>query len=183
VDWLQFGLCRDNTGDERDKLSDAERDAIAQAIVPWLDRGLELLRNSVADYDVVQPALDYLTILYLSSSDGDDPVRTPASDVQYEACRDWLQETRRVCNEMALAGPGRRRAEEVLWERAATEQALIDGLPRRYHDSNLGVSIMFGESAFELVRRNAMLMTSYAEELPTCQRRVDKRRRSGLGAF
>jgi hypothetical protein len=180
IDRMQYGLCRDNTGDDSHKLSRMETLSVQETVAACIENGLDLLRNSVVDYDLVQPVLDYMTMLYLSSQD-DDPIITPPSVAQYEACRDWLQETRRVCNEMTEGGSAQRHAEEILRQKVAAEDALDRGFTRKYHDAHLGVSVIFGDSVIELAERNADMMRAYAEYLPICKRRVDSWDRRAIG--
>jgi hypothetical protein len=182
VDCIQYVLCRDNTGREEDELSKAEGDSISERITFCVENGLQLLRAAVADYDLVQPVLDYVTALYLCPDGLNDPIIAPASIMQYEACRDWLHETKRMCNEMPAGGSAQRYAEEIHRQKWAAEEALNKGFTQKLVDVHNGVAVLVGTSVLELAERNADTMRSYAAHVPICERRLDSWDRRGIWA-
>lgn len=182
VDCVQYVLCRDNTGREEDKVSKAEVESISERITFCVENGLQLLRNTVVDYDLVQPVLDYVTALYLCPGGLDDPIIAPASIMQYEACRDWLHETKRICNEMPAGGSAQRYAEEIYRQKCAAEEALDKGFTKKLVDVDNGVALLVGKSVLELAERNADAMRSYEVHLPICKRRLDSWDRRGIWA-
>ncbi len=159
--------------DKSVQLSSEDQEFAELAAGRSLDIGIDLLRNSVQDYDFVQPALDYMAKAY-NHERWDIPPGTPPSIPLYEASRNWLRECRRVCNEMSEGGEIQDYAEALAKQRDDAERQLDESITFKARDSQAGVTIVAGAGPgfADYMFGSMPLRRSYTEALPTVEERV-----------
>lgn len=180
VDLMQYGMCRNNTGSSKDKLSKEETYSLRACMVKYNNTGFALLQTSVMDDhadNIVDPALEYIAKAYL---DTDDPFGPGPSVEQYEVGRLWLLEARRVCNELAESGSAKAAAEEVD-SRIRTAQAELDsGLTQKLYDPTNQVAVFTGDAVQDMFYRELARWEEFQAHLPKCRGRLRVWREKGM---
>lgn len=172
VDLMQYGMCRNNTGHSKDKLSKDELRSLRDHMIRYENTGIALLENTLLDdhaESIVAPAYRYIINVFLEN---DNPFGPGPSVERYEAARIWLVEARRVCNEIAESGSAERAAEEVERKVYAAQEELNSRLSQKLYDPNLKVAIFTGDAVPDMLNRDLARLGEFEDHLEVCRSRL-----------
>jgi hypothetical protein len=174
IDGYQYYLCRQNSGGADNRLSDSELERLRETGQQRHDRGLELLRKHVHKHALIEPALEYIRALYFPAAE-----RNFISDLpwphEYEACRDFVFEALRVCNQMDRRwGIAKKVAQECERQRQYIQDQINSGITQK-HTTTDGVTLMFGdgEAISTILTREREMLHALESCQARCRQRLD----------
>lgn len=174
VDGYQYYLCRQNSGGDGNKLVGDELKESRRLGERRFRRGQELLYKHVHHHKLVEPAIDYINGLYFPDQEAVLISELPWPH-EYEACRNFIFEAQRVCDQLDRKwGASRRIADEYKRQRKVAQEQLNAGIANKYRTTD-GTTIMTmdGEAMSTIFEREYAMPRALEECQPICKARLD----------